>query len=195
MINLKVKEEHIFVINKNFYQKALLQNSTNSETFVRLGKAYNALGDRRTAFDRFARAVELNRNDYKSYYEIGIIFNDMNKKKDAQVVLDNALRIKPDFTEAKKLDIYDEVKERVEILLPKANKFHKDTLNKLYPRGLEYTVGVDTKLAGNIDMLCWNDEAKEIQIWDYKNTKGIETYSSYNNRCDELAVMESKKFM
>ena len=85
------------------YQKALLQNSTNSETFVRLGKAYNALGDRRTAFDRFARAVELNRNDYKSYYEIGIIFNDMNKKKDAQVVLDNALRIKPDFTEASEL--------------------------------------------------------------------------------------------
>lgn len=92
---------------------------------------------------------------------------------------------KPDFTEAKKLGVYDEVKERVEILLPKANKFHKDTLNKLYPLGLEYTVGVDTKLAGNIDMLCWNDEAKEIQIWDYKNTKGIETYSSYNNRCYE----------
>ena len=92
------KEKYLKAID--IYQKALLQNSTNSEIFVRLGKAYNALGDRRTAFDRFARAVELNRNDYKSYYEIGLIFDEMNKKKDAQVVLDNALRIKPDFTDA-----------------------------------------------------------------------------------------------
>ena len=95
------KEKFLKAIDR--YQKALLQNSNNSETFVRLGKAYNALGDRRTAFDRFARAVELNRNDYKSYYEIGLIFDGMNKKKDAQVVLDNALRIKPDYTEASKL--------------------------------------------------------------------------------------------
>lgn len=95
------KEKYLNAINS--YQKALLQNSTNPVTFTKLGKAYNALGDVRTAFDRFARAVELNRNDYKSYYEIGLIFNEMNKKKDAQVVLDNALRIKPDFTEASKL--------------------------------------------------------------------------------------------
>ena len=52
------------------YQKALSQNSNNAETYFKLGLAYNALGDRRTAFDRFARSIELNRNDYKAYYEI-----------------------------------------------------------------------------------------------------------------------------
>ena len=61
------------------------------------------MGDRRTAFDRFARAVEINRNDYRSYYEIGVIFNDMGKQADAQIVLDNSLRIKPDFTPASEL--------------------------------------------------------------------------------------------
>ena len=32
--------------------------------------------------------------NYKSYYEIGIIFNELGKKNDAQIVLDNTLRIK-----------------------------------------------------------------------------------------------------
>ena len=85
------------------YKKAIAKNPHNSESFVKIARAYNAIGDRRTAFDRFAKAVELNRNDYKSYYEIGIIFNELNKKADAQVVLDNALRIKPDYTPASEL--------------------------------------------------------------------------------------------
>ncbi len=85
------------------YKKVTEQNSENASAFVKLANAYNAVGDRRTAFDRFAKAVELDRNDYKSYYEIGIIFNELNKKSDAQVVLDNALRIKPDFTPASEL--------------------------------------------------------------------------------------------
>lgn len=85
------------------YKKAVGRNPGKSEIYVKLANAYNAIGDRRTAFDKFAKAVELNRNDYKSYYEIGIIFNELNKKSDAQVVLDNALRIKPDFTPASEL--------------------------------------------------------------------------------------------
>jgi len=85
------------------YQKALVENPKEPELYVKLGKAYNAIGDPKTAFDRFAKAVELNRNDYRSYYEIGVIFNDMNKKKDAELMLDNSLRIKPDYTDASKL--------------------------------------------------------------------------------------------
>ena len=86
-----------------FYSKATERNPKNASAFIKLANAHNAIGDRRTAFDRFAKAVELDRNDYKSYYEIGIIFNELNKKSDAQVVLDNALRIKPDFTPASEL--------------------------------------------------------------------------------------------
>lgn len=85
------------------YQRAMIENPQNADTFVKLGRAYNAIGDKRTAFDRFAKAVELNRNDYRSYYEIGVIFNDMNRRKDACVMLDNSLRIKPDFTSASEL--------------------------------------------------------------------------------------------
>ena len=138
---LMKKEKYLKAVN--VYQKALLQNSTNSDIFVRLGKAYNALGDRRTAFDRFARAVELNRNDYKSYYEIGVIFNEMNKKKDAQVMLDNALRIKPDFTEASELlaDVlcssnkYDEAIN----VYKEAIKYNPENYNLYYSLGVVHT--------------------------------------------------------
>ena len=92
-------------------------------------------------------------------------------------------RFEFDYSTAIQKGILDEVKERVNILLPKAEKFHKDTLNKLYPLKLEYTVGLNTKLAGNVDMLCWNQKAQEIQIWDYKNTKGIQTKNDYYKMC------------
>lgn len=119
------KKKYLKAIEK--YQKALLQNSTSATTFSKLGHAYNGIGDKRTAFDRFARAVELDRNDYKSYYEIGIIFNEMNKKKDAEVVLDNALRIKPDFTDASML---------LANVLCSQNKF--DDAIRIYKEAIKY---------------------------------------------------------
>lgn len=88
-----------------------------------------------------------------------------------------------DYSKAQENNLYDEVVERVSILRPKAEKFHYDTLNRLFPLKLEYTVGVQNKLAGNIDMLCWNEKAQELQIWDYKNTKGIELKSNYFKHC------------
>lgn len=90
--------------------------------------------------------------------------------------LENAKRGKTfeiDYSPANKANIEFEVRDRVNILLPKAKAFHNDTKDKLYPIQLEYTVGIKDFIAGNIDMLCWNDYAKEFQIWDYKNTKEI----------------------
>lgn len=80
-----------------------------------------------------------------------------------------------DYSEAIQLNLLDEVRDRVSILLPKATKFHQDTLDKLFPLQLEFTVGIEDYIAGNIDMLCYNQKADEIQIWDYKNCKEIKT--------------------
>lgn len=100
--------------------------------------------------------------------------------------MENAKRGKTfdiDYSSAIKDGIYDEVKERVEILLPQAKEFHKDTLNKLYPIHLEYTVGIKDIIAGNIDMLCWNSYANEFQIWDYKNLKEFSTRNYFGKKC------------
>lgn len=91
--------------------------------------------------------------------------------------MENAKRGKTfnvDYSLADKLGIRDEVEERVNILLPQAKAFHQDTLNRLYPIQLEYTVGIKDYIAGNIDLLCWNERAQEFQIWDYKNVKSLD---------------------
>ena len=71
-----------FYMRRQNYEKAIRNylriadsGKGTNKLFVKLGTAYNAIGDRRTAFDKFAKAIELDRNDYQSYYEIGIIFN------------------------------------------------------------------------------------------------------------------------
>ena len=96
--------------------------------------------------------------------------------------MENAKRGKTfeiDYSVADSLGIRKEVEERVSILLPQAEAFHKDTLNKLFPLQLEYTVGIEHYIAGNIDMVCWNARANEFQIWDYKNVKSINQIPGY----------------
>ena len=87
-----------------------------------------------------------------------------------------------DYTEAEEQGLLEDVKERVSLLLPQAKRFHEDTLNKLIPIQLEYTVGVEDILAGNIDMLCWNVRDSEFQIWDYKNLKEMTTKSYFGKK-------------
>lgn len=102
--------------------------------------------------------------------------------------LENAKRGKtfePDYSDAIKEGLYDEVKERYEILIPQAKAFHQDTLGKLFPIHLEYTVGIRDIIAGNIDMLCWNEKAQEFQIWDYKNLKEYTTRNIYGKHAKE----------
>lgn len=102
--------------------------------------------------------------------------------------LENAKRGKtfePDYREAIKENLFDEVKERYEILLPQAIAFHQETLGRLFPIHLEYTVGIRDIIAGNIDMLCWNHKAQEFQIWDYKNLKEYTTRNFYGKHAKE----------
>lgn len=122
-----------FYMKKGKYEKAItnfnkaVEKKQNNKLYVKLGKAYNAIGDRRTAFDKFAKAIEQDRNDYKSYYEIGIIFNELGKKNDAQIVLDNTLRIKPDYTPASEL---------LAVVLCSQNKY--DEAINVYKNAIKY---------------------------------------------------------
>ena len=159
------------------YQKAVGRNPKKSTTFVKMANCYNAIGDRRTAFDRFAKAVELNRNDYHSYYEIGIIFNELGKKKDAEIMLDNALRIKPDYTPASEL---------LALVLCAENKYddaidvYKDAI-RYAPDNyqLHYSLGiVRTELRDFSDALACYEKASVYSI--YKRLYQQATGSSGN---------------
>lgn len=97
--------------------------------------------------------------------------------------LENAKRgkkINIDYSFAENENLREEVEERVKILLPQAKAFHEDTIGKLIPIQLEYTVGIENIIAGNIDLLCWNEYAQQFQIWDYKNLKEFTTKNYFN---------------
>ena len=126
--------------------------------------------------EKYAKKHKLNKED---------VLEEWKKKGDISstagtiihAYLENAKRGKTfniDYSTADKLNIRQEVEERVNILLPQAEEFHQDTLNKLYPIQLEYTVGIQDYIAGNIDMVAWNERAQEFQIWDYKNVKSLD---------------------
>ncbi len=70
-----------------------------------------------------------------------------------------------------------------EQLLTYVDNFYHDTKNKLIPIKLEFVVGsFEKRLCGMIDKLFWNVKAKELQIWDYKTSKKIETSSAFKNK-------------
>lgn len=68
-------------------------------------------------------------------------------------------------------------------LLTYVDNFYNDTKDKLIPIKLEFVIGsFDKRLCGMIDKLFWNIKAKELQIWDYKTSKKIETSSPFKNK-------------
>lgn len=68
-------------------------------------------------------------------------------------------------------------------LLTYVDNFYHDTKDKLIPIKLEFVIGsFDKRLCGMIDKLFWNIKAKELQIWDYKTSKKIETSSPFKNK-------------
>jgi ATP-dependent exoDNAse (exonuclease V) beta subunit len=63
------------------------------------------------------------------------------------------------------------------------DKFHDDSKGRLIPIRSEMIIGdEDLLLCGMIDQLFYNVKANELQIWDYKTNKEINTYSKYKNR-------------
>lgn len=124
--------------------------------------------DSETISKRYAEKHGLNQqdvlNEWKRKAEISatagtIIHSHMENLKRGKI-------LNFDYSTADKLNLHKEVEERVNVLLPQAEAFHKDTLNRLFPIKLEYTVGIENYIAGNIDMLCWNEKTQQVQIWD-----------------------------
>lgn len=63
------------------------------------------------------------------------------------------------------------------------DKFHSDSIGRLIPIRSELVIGDSELLIGGmIDQLFYNVKADEIQIWDYKTNKEINTYSKYKSK-------------
>lgn len=121
LYNLKEYEKVI-----KYIIKLVALDGRTAEYLYILGMCYKNLDDYINARDSFALATELDKGDYKSYYELGRILDETNKKETAIVMFNKAIKIKPDFYEAR---------EALGICYTSQGKF-KEAIN-VYKKALE----------------------------------------------------------
>ncbi|MEG1705382.1 MAG: tetratricopeptide repeat protein [Clostridia bacterium] len=137
---------------KKILFKLIDQIGRKADYYYLLGVCYKHLDDFVNSRDSFALAVELDKRNYLSYYELGCILDETNKKDTAIIMFNNALRIKPDFYEAaESLGITYTSQARYE----EALKVYKNAL-EYHPQSFE--------IYYNIAMI-------ELEIGDYDNAE------------------------
>lgn len=65
-----------------------------------LAEIYVKEGGQRKAVDEYLKLIEINNQDFESYYKVANLFTDLDKKDEAISTLTNLLSKKPDYPEA-----------------------------------------------------------------------------------------------
>lgn len=78
--------------------------------------------------------------------------------------------------------IQEIINPRLDQLLPLGQRFIEESRHKLIPIRSELTVGIEDKVAGQIDQLFYNERAGKIEVWDWKTNKAINTKNGYGER-------------
>ena len=120
------------IFNNNKKAKQLLMNLINKypESYNGhrlLAQNYEKEGGMRKAIDEYVKAIEIKRSDYDSYYKISELLNNLSQKDGAITMLNNLLKIKPDYYKASRL--------LGELLIE--NKMFKEALN-VYKEAMVY---------------------------------------------------------
>ena len=108
-----------------------------------LAKIYESEGKDEEAIDEYVRAVELNKKDYDSYYEISFLLNKIGKIDESEEMLNKLLSKKPDYFKASILlgnILYDkeQFKKAVNVYLD-ALKYNPEIYELYYGLGMSYT--------------------------------------------------------
>lgn len=103
---IKAKTLLIVKDNKNA-KKALIKLLTkNPSSYIghkMLAEIYEAEGGMRKAIDEYVKVIDIQKNDYTSYYKIADLLNNLDKKDEAAQMLNNLLKKNPENCEATKL--------------------------------------------------------------------------------------------
>ena len=165
-----------------------------------LAQIYEKEGGQRKAADEYVQAIDLNKNDYDSYYKVANILTDLDKKDDAIKMLNNLLSKKPDYTEATValgdlLIEKEDYKEAVNIYT-EALKYSPTSFDLNYNLGIVYTMLNDfqnAKLyyekAAELNSLIYNTKYSlaEIAIM-YKELEEAEQYFLQATEDEELCA-------
>lgn len=155
----------------NYINKLVNLEGRKSEYMYLLGKSYKMLGDFLNARDSFYLAIELDKSDYKSYYELGMILDETNRKEEAKKMFRESLKLKRNYYEAHEaLGICYTSQGRFE----EAINIYKEAL-KIFPNSYEmyYNVAMLENQLGN------NKEA--IKAFESACNLNDKLYSAYYN--------------
>lgn len=149
-----------------------------------LAEVYEKEGGMRKAIDEYVTAVDLNKQDYDSYYKISFLLKELNKKDDAKVMLQNLLSKKPDYLNATILlgDIHCELGEYKEALNVYASglRYSPNDYDLLFSMGIAYTMLNDFQNA----KICY-EKAATVNNLLFKAYYNIAQINLISNDLDE----------
>lgn len=145
----------------------LLEKNINSyKAHKMLAQIYEKEGGMRKAIDEYVQAIDIDKQDYDSYYKVAELLNGLDKKDEATEMLFNLLNKKPETYEASMLlgDILFEnqmYKEAVNVY-QEALKYNAYSYDLNYSLGMAYTMLNDFQSAKT----CY-EKAAEINTLSY----------------------------
>lgn len=141
----------------------------------KLAEIYENQKNLSNAIDEYVRAIEINTKDYNSYYKIAFFLKELNRNDESIKMLNDLIKIKPDYLEASMLlgDIlYEEerFKEAVNVYQD-ALQYNPGNYDIYYSLGMVYTMLNDFQKAkeyyekaAEINSLLYNGKFSLAQI-------------------------------
>lgn len=152
--NINVSEMMYILVSKIFI---LVGNNKKAKTYLieltskypesyhahkMLAQIYEKEGGMRKAIEEYVKTLEIKRNDYKTYYRISILLKDLGRDKQAILMLNNLLKVKPDHYLAtemmSELLLKTEDYKKLITFTNKALKIHEGKENLIYNLGIAY---------------------------------------------------------
>ena len=116
-----------------------------------LAECYEQEGGMRKAIDEYVTAIDIKKNDYKSYFKIAELLKELGKKAEAIQMLETLLKTKPDCYEATlllgELLCEEERFKEAANVYQDALRFRPDDFELYYCLGIVYTRLSDFQMA------------------------------------------------
>ena len=103
-----VKAQFLLLIGNDKGAKKVLINLVTKypDSYIghkKLAEVYEKEGGMRKAIDEYVKVIDINKQDYNSYYKVADLLNNLDKKNEAVEMLNNLLRKKPEHIQASRL--------------------------------------------------------------------------------------------
>ena len=82
------------------FKEEIAKNPKSDEAHFNLGLAYGKLGDRQSEINSYEEAIIHNPNVPEIYFNLGTAYNDLEHFNNAKEVLNEAIRLRPDYLKA-----------------------------------------------------------------------------------------------